>query len=329
MYPELLNLPFLPSVKSYGTMMVLGFLAGLFVMRRLGRRIQLDPILLTNTALFSLIAGIIGARIFYILHHLSQFRDNPLRVFAIWQGGLEFLGGVVLAMVFMIGYLRFHKLPVRRVLDIMAVGLMVALIFGRIGCLLNGCCWGKPTELPWAIRFPYRSFAYHSQIVVDSDRQREEAHLHLPDEYMFFDPNGGGWAPKPLEMLTEQQRYEVTKGKYRCLPVHPSQTYASLAALSISIILIGLWRWSLHEGDGVSSALRWWQMPGLAFCLMLILYGLARFLLELSRDDNPFEIAWLTISQLIGLGMMGIGLILTLICVKLGPGPSLPSTPPE
>ena len=134
MYPELLNIPFLhlPSVKSYGTMMVLGFLMALFLMRRLGRRIKLDPILLTNAALYSLIAGIVGARVFYILHHLSQFKDNPLRIFAIWQGGLEFLGGVVLAMVFMLGYLRYHKLPVRRVLDIMAIGLMMALVFGVI-----------------------------------------------------------------------------------------------------------------------------------------------------------------------------------------------------
>ncbi len=297
-------------------MMVLGFLTALFLMRRLGRRLDLDPILLTNAALYSLIAGIIGARVFYVLHHFDQFKGDLLGVFAIWRGGLEFLGGVVLAMGVLVWYLRHCKLPVRRVLDIMAIGLMAGLMFGRVGCLLNGCCWGKPTALPWGIRFPYRSFAYRSQIEPNPGRGRAEPHLHLPQGYMHFDANEGGWSPKRMEWLTEQQRGEVTAGRYRCLPVHPSQSYASLAAVAISGILYTLWRQSLvSEG-----ARAWWRSPGLVFCLMLILYGLVRYLLELTRDDNPFEIAHLTISQLIGLGMIALGLVLAPVMIKQGPG---------
>jgi len=306
-------------------MMVLGFLTALFLMRRLGRRIDLDPILLTNAALYSLIAGIVGARIFYVLHHLDQFKGNPMGIFAIWRGGLEFLGGVVLAMGFLVGYLRRHKLPVRRVLDIMAIGLMAGLMFGRVGCLLNGCCWGKPTDLPWGIRFPYRSFAYRSQIETNPVRGRMEPHLHLPQSFMYYDANEGAWSPKPLEWLTEHQRREVTEGRYRCIPVHPSQSYASLAALAICGVLYMLWRQSLSSG--VLSA--WWRTPGLAFCLMLILYGFVRYLLELTRDDNPFEVAHLTISQLIGLGMIILGLVLAPIMVKLGPGKPVESTVTE
>jgi phosphatidylglycerol:prolipoprotein diacylglycerol transferase len=325
MYPELLNLPPLPSVKSYGTFMVLGFLTALFLMRYLGRRLRLDPILLTNAALYTLIAGIVGARIFYVLHHFDQFKGNLLGVFAIWRGGLEFLGGVVLAMVFLVGYLRRHRLPVRRILDIMAIGLMAGLMFGRVGCLLNGCCWGKPTDLPWGIRFPYRSFAYRSQIEPNPGRGRTEPHLHLPQSYMHFDANDGGWSPKPLEWLTEQQRREVQEGRYRCLPVHPSQSYASMAALAISAVLYLLWRQSLDAGLRPG----WWRMPGLGFCLMLVLYGMVRYLLELTRDDNPFEVAQLTISQLIGLGMIVLGLALAPVMVKMGPGKPVESTPTE
>ena len=99
MIQELLKIPFTElTVKSYGTMLVLGFMAAAFLMRRLSRRVGIDPLLVTNAALYTLISGVIGARIFFVLHHLDQFSGSPLEIFAIWGGGLEFLGGVVVGV---------------------------------------------------------------------------------------------------------------------------------------------------------------------------------------------------------------------------------------
>ena len=247
MHPRLIEIPFVHvTIWGFGLMMVMGFLTALWLVRRLSRRAGLDPETMANGALYSLIVGVIGARAFFVIHHFDQFRGGILGVFAIWRGGLEFLGGVVPAVGFLLVYLYARKLPVRRYLDILALGLMMGLAFGRLGCFLNGCCFGRPTDLPWALRFPYRSYAYVSQINTDPARDRAEPYLKVPPgDYADFYTQDGTWYPKPLTELTERQRNEVTKGKYRCLPVHATQLYASAYAFLLCGVLYRLWRRSL------------------------------------------------------------------------------------
>jgi len=321
MHPELLRIPFITdlTIKSYGTLMVIGFLVAVFVLRRLGRREGLDPILITNVSLYSLIAGIVGARLFYVLHYPDRFSGDWLSVFKIWYGGLEFLGGVILAMAMMLAYLVRRRLPVRRTLDVMAIGLMVGLGFGRIGCFLNGCCFGRPSDLPWAVRFPYNSFAYVSQINPSPERGRASPQLDLPkDPYFDFNDEQGKWHPKPLSALTDSQRYDVTEGRWRCLPVHPSQLYGSAKGFVLALLLYGFWRkaWSLRQAG---KAGLWLARPGQTWGLMFVLYGIARFLLELTRDDNPYEWGHLTISQGIGLAMVIIGVGLMVVFARMQP----------
>ncbi|MCP4257401.1 MAG: prolipoprotein diacylglyceryl transferase [Planctomycetes bacterium] len=319
MYPSLFEIPILHlKIGTFGPMMVLGFLAALFLMRRLTRRANLDPSIMTNAALYSLIAGVVGARVFFVVHHLDQFRGNPIDIIATWRGGLEFLGGVIVATCLLLLYLHFSKLPIRRYLDIIVIGLMMGLAFGRIGCFLNADCFGKPTSLPWGIRFPYGSFVYISQINPDPDRNRSEPHLHLPQsDYLDFYDKEGKWYPKALENLTDTQQYEVTKGKYRCLAVHPSQLYSSANALLLCLILYLFWRKSLKRAASDKTPKRL-NRPGAITALMLILYGITRFLIEFIRDDNPYEIGFLTISQILGIVMIisGIALLTLLPCFK-------------
>ncbi len=301
------------TIGTFGPMMVLGFLAALLLTRRLSRRANLDQTIMTNAALYSLIAGVVGARVFFVVHHLEQFRGNLLGMVATWRGGLEFLGGVIVATVILLLYLRFRKLPIRRYLDIIVIGLMIGLAFGRIGCFLNACCFGKPTNLPWAVRFPYGSFVYISQINPDPKRNRTVPHLHLPqDEYFFSYYEQGKWYPKHFEDLTKRQQYEVTKGRYRCLPVHPSQLYSSANALLLCFILYLFWRKSLDRAN-LNKAPKRLNRPGAITALMMILYGITRFLIECIRDDNPYEIAFLTISQILGIVMVISGTILLVL----------------
>lgn len=317
MHPELFKIPLIDlSVKSYGLMMVIGFLAAVSLIRRLSRSFTPDPQLITNAALYALIGGVAGARFFYVIHYFDTFRDRPLSVFAIWQGGLELLGGVAFAIVIIFFYLLYHKLPVRRYLDVLAIGLMLALVFGRIGCFLNGCCFGKPADLPWAVRFPYDSFACRSQISPNLERNRPGPQLQLPPEY-FADSNSIQFL-KSYSQLTDRQKSEVTKGRYRCLPVHPTQLYSSAKAVLLCLLLYLFWRRSRNaERSGIAGKLL--TKPGQTFALMFVLYSIARFFMEFLRDDNPFELDGLTISQLIAIPMFAFGIILMVVFHKMRP----------
>jgi phosphatidylglycerol:prolipoprotein diacylglycerol transferase len=319
MYPELIEIPFIHlTVKSYGLMMVIGFLACVSLIRHLSRDFTPNPQHITNAALYSLIGGVVGARLFYIFHHFDNFRSSPIEVFFLWQGGLELLGGVAVFIIVILFYMWYHKLPIRRYLDVLAIGLMLALVFGRIGCFLNGCCYGKPTELPWAIRFPYYSYAYHSQINPDFNRNRSEPYLELPNEYYgYSDENGNRYSGlKPYEYLTVKQQIEVTEGKYRCLPVHPTQLYSSAIAAFWCLMLYLIWR-RAKKAELSGKTGRFFVKPGYTFALMFIVYGTTRFLMEYLRDDNPFEFDGLTISQNIGIGMVVLGVILMAVFRKM------------
>ena len=330
MYPELFEIPFVHvTVKSYGLMMVMGFLAAVSLIRRLSRDFTPDPQLITNAALYSLVGGVIGARIFFVVHYFDRFRASPIEVFFIWQGGLELLGGVIAAIGIIFFYLVYHKLPIRRYLDVLAIGLMLTLVFGRIGCTLNGCCYGRPTDLPWGIRFPYNSFAYFSQVNPDPDRHRSEPHLRLPDDYFTtMDENGIRYL-KPKEDLTDDQRNEVTRGQYRCLPVHPTQLYSSgLAALWCFVLF--MFRKRAEKAGAAQNSRRLFAKPGGTFALMFIIYGMSRFLIELLRDDNPFEYAWWavykggTVSQNLGIYMIVFGVALMILFQTMKPSVAAP-----
>ena len=300
MHPELFEIPFLDvSVKSYGTMMVIGFLLAAFLMRRMMKRRGQNPDFVTNVAMYTLISGIVGARLFYVVHHHEVFVGRPLEMLAVWQGGLEFLGGVLCGLGFLAVYLWKKKLPARLYLDVLAVGLMIGLGFGRIGCLLNGCCYGKCSEAPCAIQFPYGSPAFYSQTSPDTARNRPDPMIHLPADY--YDEQG---YLKDKEDLTAEQLAAVSgDGAYHTLKVLPTQIFSSINAFVLAGILYAAWR---RFGD---------QKPGVTFSLMLMLYGPTRFYLETLRDDNPFEQAWWaiykggTISQNIGIYLFIAGAI--------------------
>jgi phosphatidylglycerol:prolipoprotein diacylglycerol transferase len=325
MYPELFEIPIIHvTVKSYGLMMVVGFLVAVLLVRRLSRSITPDPQFITSGALYALLAGVVGARIFYVVHYWEQFRYRPLSVFAVWQAGLELLGGVILAVTAVLLYLWYRKLPIRRYLDILAIGLMLALVFGRIGCFLNGCCFGKPTDVPWAVRFPYRSHPYHNQIFPNSDRNRHEPQLEIPLDFFGFEDKDGSWNTglKPLDMLTQQQKVLVTAGPYRALPVHPTQLYSSVNAALCALILCLFWRRS-QKAQKQNKTTGLFKKTGSTFALMFIIYGLTRFGLEYLRDDNPFEYAWWaiykggTISQNLCIYLVIFGAILMAVFQKM------------
>ena len=118
MHPELFEIPFIHlTARSFGLMMVIGFLLGFYLLGRLGRKISSNSQLITNLALYCLLAGVVGARVFYVVHHFDKLQNPWASMFAVWQGGLEFYGGVIFAIPVIILYSYRHKLPIRPCLD--------------------------------------------------------------------------------------------------------------------------------------------------------------------------------------------------------------------
>jgi phosphatidylglycerol---prolipoprotein diacylglyceryl transferase len=158
MLPNILTIGPL-TLHSYGLMLAIAFLAGIMVVERLAGPRGLDKDKILDCVLVIMAAAIIGSRAFYVLSHLDEYRGSWWSVLAVWEGGLTFYGGVLLAVPAAIVFMRRNKLPVWQLADLIAPAFALGVGFGRLGCFLNGCCFGKPSGLPWAVRFPSGSAA--------------------------------------------------------------------------------------------------------------------------------------------------------------------------
>lgn len=194
-----IGLPDLP-LYAYGFLLMLGFLAGVGLAKRLARREGLPTTVVYDIAVIAVVAGIVGARLMWV------FRFAPpglelVDTLAVWQGGLVFYGGLLGALVCCTYYVWRRGLPVARVADSFAPAAMLGLAFGRVGCFLNGCCYGAVCgTADWiCVRFPPGS----------------SASLHH-----FGEPAG-----RHMESL----------------PVYPAQLFASGSALLICGVLLLLY----------------------------------------------------------------------------------------
>ena len=153
MYPELFHIGSF-TIYSYGLMMALAFIVGLLVARRyfIEHYIRIDY--LFDLLLAAVIGGIVGARLFYVIGHWSYFAKHPGEIIRLNMEGLVFYGGLLFGVIaaLVVGHLRHLKFSF--IADLAGLSVPLALAVGRIGCLLNGCCYGKKTGLPWGITFP-------------------------------------------------------------------------------------------------------------------------------------------------------------------------------
>ncbi len=159
MHPELLSFGPL-HVRSYGAMMAIAFLVGTWLSLREAKRLGLDEDRLVNVILIALIASILGARALYVLEHLQEFRSEWGSIVAVWQGGLTLYGGIIAGtLAALVSATRFG-LPRWLAADALTPALALGTLFGRLGCYLNGCCYGRPTDGPFGVLFPADSFAH-------------------------------------------------------------------------------------------------------------------------------------------------------------------------
>ncbi len=164
MHPELVKLGPLP-VHSYGFMMMLAFFLGIMLAVRRARRAGIGSAFIWDLSIWILFSSLIGARALYVLTHVEEFRGHWLDVINPVQGdgrfgiaGMVLLGGVGAAVIVSIWYIRRRKLPLWKVADVMAPSLALGIALGRIGCYLNGCCYGIASDF-CGVKFPGMSQA--------------------------------------------------------------------------------------------------------------------------------------------------------------------------
>ncbi len=144
------------SLHWYGVLVALGFLAGLWTASRRAARDGLPGERIVDLGPWLILGAIAGARALYVISFWrDEFASQPLlEIFMVHHGGLVFYGGLIGASLATIFYTRRHKLPLWPVADILAPSIALGHAFGRIGCLMNGCCYGRACAWPWAIQFP-------------------------------------------------------------------------------------------------------------------------------------------------------------------------------
>ena len=162
MHPRLLTIPafdllgrsFGPfTLHTYGVLLAIAFLGGLWVASRQAKRAGLDANRVTDMAVWVLIAGLVGAKALLVALDWRYYGRNLGELGSIFQSGGVFYGGLAAGILVAWWYARHHHLPGWATADALVPGVILGQAIGRLGCFSAGCCWGKPTHLPWAVTF--------------------------------------------------------------------------------------------------------------------------------------------------------------------------------
>jgi phosphatidylglycerol:prolipoprotein diacylglycerol transferase len=152
------------DVPGYGLMLMVGLFVAIWWAARRALRSGGNPDVILNCGFIAIIGGVVGSRAMYVIHYWDQFRTHGNFLQVAWavidvsKGGLEFYGGFILTTLSALAWLRWwEKVSIRWYMDIIAPSAALGLAIGRIGCFLNGCCFGGTCDLPWAVRFPFGS----------------------------------------------------------------------------------------------------------------------------------------------------------------------------
>lgn len=329
MFPE--GLP----IRGYGVMVLLGASLAVALATYRAKTVGLNPELIWSGAVWLLLGGVIGARLFYVVEYWDErFRtDNWLRTLGLIlnfpEGGLVIYGALIGGLAALVLFTRKHRLPFLALIDLAAPSFAVGLALGRIGCLLNGCCYGGVADVPWTVTFPPESLPYREQVEtgqmhqfqlapdpatraptvvkVDQASVANQAGLKVGDVPVVMN----GVATLAMEAAADalvrafhaQQGLAITLADGRTVdvpaipipprsrPVHPAQIYSAITA---GLIAWFLWAYYPHR-----------RRDGEVFALMLTIYPVSRFLEEIIRTDEPAVFGTgLSISQNISLGIV-------------------------
>jgi phosphatidylglycerol:prolipoprotein diacylglycerol transferase len=258
-------------VGTYGLFVALGLLTGVWISCWRARRNGVDDNLILDLAFVGFVAGMLGARLTYILVEwegvAAAFRHpdrSVWREYILIRQGFVYAGGMILAVGAAVWLIRRRGASLWRVADCIAPAIPLGHGLGRVGCFFAGCCWGSPCELPWAVSFP-KVIGPRGEV------------LGMTHQYHLYE----GW---------------ISADATHSLPVHPIQLYEALALFGLFLILTWLWRRRRFEGQ--------------VFLAYLLIYPVARFGLEYFRGDPERGIYFgLSSSQHISIVVLVLGLV--------------------
>ncbi len=207
MRPVLVSLGFL-QFHSYTVMLATAYLMGVLLSVRENCK-RADPYPVTPVGgVWVYFGALIGARLYYIIQY-EGWRE-AYRAVLFWEGGLVFYGGLFGGFLAAVLYLRVKRVPILPMADIVMPYVPLSHAIARIGCFLNGCCWGLPTTLPWGVRFPKSLWGAYGQ---------------------------------------QMEQGLIDAGAAYSLPVHPTQLYCSLGLLVIFFIMRWFYKRKRHDGS--------------------------------------------------------------------------------
>lgn len=181
MHPILLDLGRF-QIRAYGFMLAVSFLLGIWFAGRRAKKFGVDPQKILDLSVIIILAAVVGSRLLYVVFHLEQY-SNPLEMFALWQGGATFYGGFLLALAASWWWVQKHQLNFLTVADIISPSIALGLVFTRVGCLMSGCCYGKPTDHAWGLVFPPDSPAGSAAALAASQMGLDHVALHPTQAY--------------------------------------------------------------------------------------------------------------------------------------------------
>jgi len=153
MFPILIKIGSV-ELRSYGVMIALAFVVGTWLGLREARRKGFDPELIYDLLFVAMLCSLAGARLYYVLvSEPLEYLSHPLSILAVWNGGMALHGGLLGGLLGGWWFTRSRRLPFWRFADTVTPSIMLGQAVGRMACVLNGCSYGKPTSLPWAIIF--------------------------------------------------------------------------------------------------------------------------------------------------------------------------------
>ncbi|MHB8972174.1 MAG: prolipoprotein diacylglyceryl transferase family protein [Pirellulaceae bacterium] len=343
-------------IRAYGVMVLLGIGAGIAMSRQQARRMGVDPETVLSLCFWIIVAGFLGARTFYVVEYWEQFarpsvRETLVRIVNLTDGGLVVYGSFFGASLACVVYVLRYRLPLLAMADLLAPGLMLGLALGRVGCLMNGCCWGgvcDSSEL--GITFPQGSPPFVDQLergrLVAMRTHREVATNALP--LLVDDVTPGGLAAQgglqagdritDIRLPAQEQFHRMRSGQAvadatislrvndqrwvtwpfgqlprRSLPVYPAQVISSITAVWICLFLWAYYPFRRRDGE--------------VFALLITIYPLLRILEEIIRADEPSVLSanfrW-TISQTISALLLVLTLALWRFVLSRPKGSVLP-----
>ncbi len=153
MYPVIINLGPL-TIHSYGLFISIGFTFGILLAIFRAPKFKIDATAVLDMAIYAIISAIVGSRIFYIIVNYQEYANDPIKMFYLHKGGLVFYGGLIGVVAALSYYIIKNKFDYFKTADMLIVSLPLGHFFGRIGCFLNGCCYGAVTTSAFGIKFP-------------------------------------------------------------------------------------------------------------------------------------------------------------------------------